>query len=64
MNRCLDKSKVVVGLDLQSVSPLDIVALQRILDTQFFGVGDRLLYFPTLESTNTLAMQLAQVRPE
>src|SRR5437763_9723674 len=64
MNRCLDKSKVVVGLDLQSVSPLDIVALQRILDTQFFGVGDRLRYFPTLESTNTLAMQLAQVRPE
>jgi len=64
VNRCIGKSKVVVGLDLQSVSPLDIVALRRILDTQFFGVGDRLLYFPTVESTNTLAMQLAQVRPE
>jgi BirA family transcriptional regulator, biotin operon repressor / biotin---[acetyl-CoA-carboxylase] ligase len=53
-----------VGLDLQGVSPLDIEALQRNLQTQFFGIGDRLLYFPAVESTNTLAMQLAYERPE
>jgi len=53
-----------VGVDLQDVSPLDIEALQRNLQTQFFGIGDRLLYLPTVESTNTLAMQLAYERPE
>jgi BirA family biotin operon repressor/biotin-[acetyl-CoA-carboxylase] ligase len=53
-----------VGLDLQGVSPLDLEALQRNLQTQFFGIGDRLLYHPTVESTNTLAMQLAYERPE
>jgi len=49
---------------LQGVSPLDLEALQRNLQTQFFGIGDRLLYLPTVESTNTLAMQLAYERPE
>jgi len=53
-----------VGLDLQGVSPLDLEALQRNLQTQFFGIGDRLLYLPTVESTNTLTMQLAYERPE
>jgi len=53
-----------VGLDLQGVSPLDLEALQRNLQTQFFGIGDHLLYLPTVESTNTLAMQLAYERPE
>jgi BirA family biotin operon repressor/biotin-[acetyl-CoA-carboxylase] ligase len=53
-----------VGLDLQGVSPLDLEALQRNLQTQFFGIGGRLLYLPTVESTNTLAMQLAYERPE
>lgn len=53
-----------MGVDLQDVSPLDIEALQRNLQTQFFGIGDRLLYLPTVESTNTLAMQLAYERPE
>jgi BirA family transcriptional regulator, biotin operon repressor / biotin---[acetyl-CoA-carboxylase] ligase len=53
-----------VELDLQGVSPLDLEALQRNLQTQFFGIGDRLLYLPTVESTNTLAMQLAYERPE
>ncbi len=43
---------------------LDIGALQRQLDTQFFGIADRLLYLPVVESTNTLAMQLAHERPE
>jgi len=49
---------------LQSGFPLDIVTLQRILDTHFLGVGDRLLYLPTVESTNTVAMQLAHERPD
>ena len=53
-----------MGLDLQGVSPLDIEVLQRNLQTQYFGIGDRLLYFPTVESTNTLAMQLASEGPE
>ena len=49
---------------MQSVFPLDIVTLQRILDTHFLGAGERLLYLPTVESTNTLAMQLAHERPD
>jgi len=53
-----------VGLDLKGVSPLDLEALRRNLQTQFFGIGDRLLYFPTVESTNTLVMQLAYEQPE
>ena len=53
-----------MGLDSQSVSPLDLKALQRNLQTQYFGIGDRLLYLSTVESTNTLAMQLAYERPE
>jgi BirA family transcriptional regulator, biotin operon repressor / biotin---[acetyl-CoA-carboxylase] ligase len=58
-------SEVVgVGLDLQDVSPLNLEALQRNLQTQYFGVGDRLLYLSTVESTNTLAMQLAYDGPE
>jgi len=53
-----------VGLDLQGVSPLDIEALQCNLQTQYFGIGDRLLYFPIVESTNTMAMQLAYEQPD
>lgn len=43
---------------------LDIEELQRQLETQFFGVGDRLLYLPTVDSTNIRAMQLAHERPQ
>jgi BirA family transcriptional regulator, biotin operon repressor / biotin---[acetyl-CoA-carboxylase] ligase len=58
-------SEVVgVGLDLQGVSPLNLEALRRNLQTQYFGIGDRLLYFSAVESTNTLAMQLAYELPE
>jgi BirA family biotin operon repressor/biotin-[acetyl-CoA-carboxylase] ligase len=53
-----------VGLDLQGVSPLNLEALQRNLQTRHFGIGDRLLYYSTVESTNTLAMQLAFEQPE
>jgi BirA family biotin operon repressor/biotin-[acetyl-CoA-carboxylase] ligase len=40
-------------------SALDIGVLERLLETQVIGRGERLLYFPTVDSTNTLAMQLA-----
>jgi BirA family biotin operon repressor/biotin-[acetyl-CoA-carboxylase] ligase len=43
---------------------LDIDALSRSLETQYFGRRDRLSYLPTVESTNTLAMQLARARPD
>lgn len=43
---------------------LDINALSRSLETRYFGHGDRLSYLPTVESTNTLAMQLARERPD
>ncbi len=42
---------------------LDVEALSHSLDTQYFGRRDRLLYLPTVESTNTLAMQLAREGP-
>ncbi|HKV58879.1 MAG TPA: biotin--[acetyl-CoA-carboxylase] ligase [Ktedonobacteraceae bacterium] len=43
---------------------LDVDALSRSLETQYFGRSNRLLYLPTVESTNTLAMQLARERPD
>ncbi|MGH2493764.1 MAG: biotin--[acetyl-CoA-carboxylase] ligase [Ktedonobacteraceae bacterium] len=43
---------------------LDVDALSRSLETQYFGRRNRLLYLPTVESTNTLAMQLARERPD
>jgi len=46
------------------IRALDIEELQRQLETQFFGVGDRLLYLPTVDSTNIRAMQLAHQRPQ
>jgi BirA family transcriptional regulator, biotin operon repressor / biotin---[acetyl-CoA-carboxylase] ligase len=46
------------------IGALDIEELQRQLETQFFGVGDRLLYLPTVDSTNIRAMQLAHERPQ
>ena len=53
-----------MGLDLQGIFPLNIEALQLNLRTEYFGVGNRLLYLSTVESTNTLAMQLAYEGPE
>jgi BirA family transcriptional regulator, biotin operon repressor / biotin---[acetyl-CoA-carboxylase] ligase len=53
-----------LGLNVQGTSPLNVEVLQGQLDTQFFGVGDRLFYLPVVESTNTFAMQLAHERPE
>ena len=53
-----------MGLDLQGIFPLNLEALQRNLQTEYFGVGERLLYLSTVESTNNLAMQLAYEGPE
>lgn len=39
---------------------LDIQALQRQLGTQHFGIADRMVYAPVVNSTNTIAMQLAR----
>lgn len=38
---------------------LDTEVLQELLETQYFGVGQRLVFKPTVASTNTIAMQLA-----
>ena len=44
---------------------LDTSSLQQILDTSVFGIRDNLIYLPIVDSTNTLAMQLAlQGSPE
>ena len=43
---------------------LDVKDIQRQLGTQIFGVGDKLLYLPTVASTNSLAMQLAHERSD
>lgn len=43
---------------------LDIEEIRRQLKTQLFGVGESLLYLPTVDSTNTRAMQLAHERPQ
>jgi len=42
---------------------LDVKEIQRQLETQVLGVGDKLLYFPVVASTNSLAMQMAHERP-
>lgn len=49
---------------VQGASSLNVAVLQHQLRTQYFGVGERLLYLPVVESTNTFAMRLAQERPE
>jgi BirA family transcriptional regulator, biotin operon repressor / biotin---[acetyl-CoA-carboxylase] ligase len=38
---------------------LDVVELQRQLKTQIFGIGEKLHFLPTVDSTNSLAMKLA-----
>jgi BirA family transcriptional regulator, biotin operon repressor / biotin---[acetyl-CoA-carboxylase] ligase len=44
---------------MQDTVSLDADKLRILLRTQFVGVGERLWYVPEVESTNTLAMQLA-----
>ncbi len=49
---------------MQDVTSLDVHGLRQSLGTLFVGVGERLVYVSEVESTNTLAMQLARERPE
>ena len=49
---------------MHDVARLDLNILRKSLETQFVGVGERLVYVPEVASTNTLAMQLAHERPE
>lgn len=53
-----------MGSVLESASRLDLEELRRQLTTEYFGCSDRLLYLPTVGSTNTFAMQLAHERPD
>ncbi len=41
------------------IKGLDVVELQNQLETRCFGVGNKLFYLPVVDSTNTVAMQLA-----
>lgn len=49
---------------MQGTVFLDVDALRVLLQTQFVGRGERLMYWPEVASTNTLAMRLAHERPE
>jgi BirA family transcriptional regulator, biotin operon repressor / biotin---[acetyl-CoA-carboxylase] ligase len=49
---------------LERTSRLDIEVLRHQLETQFLGVGDRLIYLPVVDSTNSLAMRMADERPD
>lgn len=49
---------------MEDVARLDVHFLRQSLGTQFVGVGERLVYVPEIESTNTLAMKLAHERPD
>jgi len=43
---------------------LDVEQIQRQLETRFFGIEDKLIYLPIVDSTNVIAMQLASKRPD
>ncbi len=43
---------------------LDLDELKGNLDTRFIGKGEKLLYLPVVDSTNTFAKQLAYERPD
>ncbi|HYU74953.1 MAG TPA: hypothetical protein VEL31_19980, partial [Ktedonobacteraceae bacterium] len=49
---------------MERTSRLDIEVLRHQLETQFLGVGDRLIYLPVVDSTNSLALQVARERPD
>ena len=56
--------EVQVGFSSAKEETLDVESIKRQLETQVFGLGDKLLYLPIVASTNTLAMQLAHKQPE
>jgi BirA family biotin operon repressor/biotin-[acetyl-CoA-carboxylase] ligase len=45
--------------DIHTAEQLNIAALQAQLETRLFGRHERMIYFPTVDSTNTQAMRLA-----
>lgn len=47
-------------IDTATSERFDVEAFHSQLDTQFLGVGTRLVFLPVVDSTNTLAMQLAR----
>jgi BirA family transcriptional regulator, biotin operon repressor / biotin---[acetyl-CoA-carboxylase] ligase len=47
-----------------SAKQFNIALLQQQLQTLSFAIGNRLVYLPTVDSTNTLAMQLARAGSE
>ena len=49
---------------MERTSRLDIEVLRHQLETQLLGIGDRLIYLPVVDSTNSLAMQMAHERPD
>ena len=51
-------------MKLERISRLDIEVLHSQLETQFLGLGDRLIYLPVVDSTNSLALQVAHERPD
>ena len=60
------KVEYVPSPEIGAPEILDIEEIRRQLvrlETKFFGVGKRLVYLPTVDSTNTRAMQLAHERP-
>src|SRR5260370_31847669 len=59
-----EMDEVQVSFSSAEGETLDVEGIQRQLETQFFGIGEKLLYLPTVTSTNTLAMQLAHERRE
>jgi len=50
----------VKELETTQFSQLDLKALQRELNTRFFGTDSRLVFVPVVDSTNNLSMQLAR----
>ncbi|GCE13244.1 biotin--[acetyl-CoA-carboxylase] ligase [Tengunoibacter tsumagoiensis] len=46
--------------DTSGSQGLQVDRIQQFLATEYFGTGHRLIYTPTIDSTNTLAMRLAQ----
>ncbi|GCF08589.1 biotin--[acetyl-CoA-carboxylase] ligase [Dictyobacter arantiisoli] len=43
---------------------LDVAQIQRLLDTKLTGIGNRIIYKPVVDSTNSFAMQLARTGSE
>src|SRR5438270_7905892 len=56
--------EVQVSFSSAGGEKLDVEGIQRRLETRVFGIGDKLVYLPTVASTNSLAMKLANERSE